>query len=263
MKYSIVLRVLAALLMTLAVEARADSVASKVKQGNLRYDQKMYDQALQLYNEALLEEPNRREVVYNLANTFYRQGKYKEAATELKKVTDASESAMRARAHYNLGNAFFKENQFQEAADQYTRVLQLDPKDRDAKYNLELALKKLEEQKQQSQSSKKDQKQDSNNEENKQDSGQQRSGQEKNQDSQQQQGQQPQQQDTRSKDQQQSPQKDDAPRTQDSGTKPLQPKGLSRQDAERILQAMDAKEREELMRQLQKVRRQVTRGRDW
>ena len=61
------------------------SVASKVQEGNLRYAQKMYEQALQLYNDALQDKPRQEELLYNIANTFYRLGKYPEATSELKK----------------------------------------------------------------------------------------------------------------------------------------------------------------------------------
>jgi Ca-activated chloride channel family protein len=226
--------------------ALADSVPSKVKQGNQRYDQKMYEQALQLYSEALQQQPDRREINYNLANTLYRLDKHREAATELKKAEGTNDSGLRRKAAYNLGNALFKAGQFQEAADQYTQVLQMDPGDVDAKYNLELALKKLEEQQKQKSQGKDDKKQD----QSKQDQSKQNPSE----------GQQSQEQ--QSKQDQKSAGRDESRQAEEK--RPLQdPKGLSRQDAERLLQAMEAKERQELERQLQKVRRGTVQGRDW
>ena len=51
-------------------------------------------------------------------------------------------------AVYNLGNTFLAQQQFQEAVSAYQRTLKLNPKDLDAKRNLELALLRLRQQKQ-------------------------------------------------------------------------------------------------------------------
>ena len=245
------------ILLAMVPAVHADSVPAKVRKGNQRYDQKMYEQALQLYSEALQQQPDRRELNYNLANTLYRMDKHYEAATEMKKAAGTENNELRRKAAYNLGNALFKAGQFQEAADQYTQVLHMDPGDVDAKYNLELALRKIEElQKQKSHD--KDKKQQDQSKDNqqqdqsKQDEEKPQQGKSQDNPSQQQKAQQDKQQSGRDE----SRQAEDSRRLQD-------PKGLTRQDAERLLQAMEAKEREELERQLLKVRRGTVRGRDW
>jgi Ca-activated chloride channel family protein len=48
-------------------------------------------------------------------------------------------------AFYNLGNAFFKKDKFKEAAEAYKRSLGLNPADKQAKWNLEIALQKQKE----------------------------------------------------------------------------------------------------------------------
>jgi Ca-activated chloride channel family protein len=238
--------ILSAILLSLVPAVHADSVPSKVKQGNRRYDQKMYEQALQLYSEALQQQPDRRELNYNLANTLYRMDKHGEAATEMKKAAGTENSDLRRKAAYNLGNALFKAGQFQQAADQYTQVLQMDPGDLDAKYNLELALRKIEEQQNQKSQDKDKKQQDQSKQ------GEDKEKQDQANPSQQQQ----------SKQDKQQPNRDESRQGEDT-RRPQDPKGLSRQDAERLLQAMEAKEREELERQLLKVRRGTVRGRDW
>jgi Ca-activated chloride channel family protein len=237
-----------------SLSLRAESLASKVKKGNVRYDQKMYDQALQIYSEALLEAPDRLELNYNLANTFYRQGKHKEAAAELKKAMEARDSTLQSRAHYNLGNTYFQAQQYQQAVEEYIKTLQVNPKDTDTKYNLELALKKLEEQKQQSQDKKQDQKQDPDKQQSQQDKDQKQENQKE---------QEQPSKDEPAKDQKANPQKEEQAKSQDANDAKFQPKDLSRQDAEKLLQAMETKEREELLRQLQKIRRSAVFGRDW
>jgi Ca-activated chloride channel family protein len=54
---------------------------------------------------------------------------------------------LKAQAFYNLGNAFFKKEKFKEAIEAYKRALALDPHDERAKWNLEIAERKQQEQK--------------------------------------------------------------------------------------------------------------------
>ena len=237
-----------------ATAMRADSTASKVKQGNLRYEQKMYDQALQQYSEALAAEPHRNEVRYNLGNTFYRQGKYTEAATELKRAYTTDNKGLQAKAHYNLGNTLYKANDFQGAVAEYTAALKANSRDPDAKYNLELALRKLEEQQQQQQDKQdKDQPDDKKKEDRK------SSGQEQKQkDS-------PRDQSKKEQDQQKSSAEKKQPeeQKQPAQTGASQGKEMDPKEAERLLQAMEAKERQEQLHQLQLLRRQKGLGKDW
>ena len=51
--------------------------------------------------------------------------------------------------YYNLGNALYKSGKYQECIDAYKNALRKMPGDMDAKHNLQLAMKKLEMQKQQ------------------------------------------------------------------------------------------------------------------
>jgi Ca-activated chloride channel homolog len=239
--------------------AQAESVASKVKQGNLRYDQKMYDQALQHYSEALAPDSNRTEIRYNLGNTLYRQGKFPEAATELRKAAGSTDPALQAKAHYNLGNALFRANDFQGALSEYTAALKIDSRDPDAKHNLELALRKLEEQKQ---PQKKDSKDQNKSDKDKQDD----SKQEKNKSSADSKQKEPPQKDSGEK---QDPQKSQPSPPSPGEEKQLNPpqqgqgKMMDPKEAERLLQAMEAKERQEQLHQLQLLRRQKSREKDW
>ncbi|MCI0597411.1 MAG: tetratricopeptide repeat protein, partial [candidate division Zixibacteria bacterium] len=66
-------------------------------------------------------------------------------------------------AHYNIGNGLFGAGKFAEAAGAFKKALEINPNDRDAKYNLELALKMLEEEKK-NQKNQKNQKQNQKNE---------------------------------------------------------------------------------------------------
>ena len=67
----------------------------------------------------------------------YRQGKYLEAADTYKKMlTEGQESA---QLYYNLGNCYYKLGENTQAILNYERALLLNPADRDARYNLQMA----------------------------------------------------------------------------------------------------------------------------
>lgn len=72
--------------------------------------------------------------------------RWKEAEEHLKEALKGlPKSKVRERAwvHYNLGNLYFARKRWSEAAEAYKETLRLVPDDRDAKWNLELVLRKL------------------------------------------------------------------------------------------------------------------------
>lgn len=102
------------------------------------YEHQRYDEAARHY-EKLSTENTGNEVMFNLGDSYYKQGKYQEAYnayTEI--VTDDSE--LEAKKLYNMGNAQMMQGQYQEAEKLYERSLKLH-EDSDARHNLELAKK--------------------------------------------------------------------------------------------------------------------------
>ncbi len=159
--------------------------------GNTAYQEDSFEEALKLYKEAEVERPQEPFLDYNIASTLHQQAKYAEAVERYSKALYADDPALQADAYYNIGNSLFRSDMFAEAIQAYQKALELMPDDLDAKYNLELARKKLKEQAQQQQSE--DQQQDQ----------QQDQEQQENQDQQEQQQQDQQQQDQQNQDQQQ------------------------------------------------------------
>ncbi len=94
------------------------------------------------------QDPYRKGVAY------YRSRNY-EAAEEMFRQSTRPEVA--SSAGYNLGNALVQQNKLQEAIEAYEDVLKKWPDHKEAKENLELVKKMLEQQKQQNQQDEKDQ----------------------------------------------------------------------------------------------------------
>jgi Ca-activated chloride channel family protein len=89
---------------------------------------------------------------YNAGNAYYRMRRYADAAVRYR-LAAAGPPAVRQPSVFNLGNALVRAAEeapergqlLLDAIAAYEEALRLDPTDHDAKWNLELALKRLEE----------------------------------------------------------------------------------------------------------------------
>ncbi|MEW5978192.1 MAG: tetratricopeptide repeat protein [Acidobacteriota bacterium] len=240
-----------------------DHASSKNEQGNRLYEQQDYDGALQAYVEAQVDRRHQQVLSYNLANALYRMKKYPEAIKELDKVVSLNDSKLKQQAYYNLGNGFFQTGQFQQAVEAYVKALELNPDDQEAKYNLELALKKLQENpKQKEQSSRKDPQSDP---QESRDQGNKRSPESDKAKT-----------EEKKSEQESKPSPDQSSRASQESTsapqqQPSQPepkdspraKGMDPSQAMRILDALNDQEKSELRKQALKVQRERKTEKDW
>jgi Ca-activated chloride channel family protein len=89
---------------------------------------------------------------YNAGNAYYRMKRYEVAAARYR-VAASGPAALRQESVFNLGNALVRAAEeapergqlLLDAVGAYEEALRLDPTDQDAKWNLELALKRLDE----------------------------------------------------------------------------------------------------------------------
>lgn len=201
----------------------AADVRSLVRKGNSFYHRQRFEEALALYQQAEVLEPDNLGIHYNLGNTYYRLNRHSEAISELSLATVSRNPKARAQAFYNLGNAFYRLGRLDEALNAYKLALLVNPRDRQAKENFEFCLRK----KQQSQQS------DS--------TPQPQSG---------------------SGRQQQQPSGQNESDRQRSQARSGAGGQLDREQAERVLQAVQQKERE-AQKQARRVKTQRQVGKDW
>jgi tetratricopeptide (TPR) repeat protein len=129
----------------------------RTEKGNAEYVEGKNDAALENYQKAQAVAPEAPQLHYDLGNVLYRQENWAGAAEAYQHALGAAGPELVPRAAFNLGNALYKDEKFDEAAKAYMRSLKAQPKDADAKHNLEMALRALEAQKQQQKQNPKDQ----------------------------------------------------------------------------------------------------------
>ena len=227
--------------------ARADNPHELVKQGNKSVAEKQLDDALTRYLEAkAMVDSTRPEIDYNLGGVYARKGDLERADSLYNSLPEDARRELRSRAAYNRGTAYANAQQFDKAVPNFIDALRLNPKDQDAKMNLELALRKMQEQQQQQQQN---QDQQDNQDKEKQDQQQQQQSDEGDQDQQDQQPQQDQQeQDEEDQQDQQNPQQNEDEQQQDQ---------QEQQQPQQSQQEMDKELAERLLDQLQQDEKQL------
>lgn len=234
-----------------ASSAYAQKEKKRVRQGNSEYEDGNFQDAEKEYRKALMEKPGYAKGTFNLGDAMYEQENYEESNKLFTEVVERSANAdQKASAYYNLGNTFMKETKFQESVEAYKNSLRLKPDDANAKYNLEYARKKLNEQQQQQQ-----QKQDKNQDQENKD--QDKKDQDKK----------DQEQDQKDNDKKDQDKKDQNKADQEKDQQQKQqPQQISKQDAQRMLDALKNDEKKTLQK-LQKEKAKAVKGRksdiDW
>lgn len=141
----------AALLWCGGVSAQQHPERRHLRAGNRSYEAQEYAAGAEAFREALAKEPSSFAAAFNLADALYKQGDYAGAAEVLGALAERSDltPGQRAKVFHNLGNDMFAQQKLKEAVDFYKQSLRENPADLETKYNLAYVQKLLEEQQQQ------------------------------------------------------------------------------------------------------------------
>lgn len=129
-----------------AISACTSSVADYNNQGNDDFAKAAYDDALEEYGAAKVEDSTLAHPYYNSGNAYHNKGDFKQAIDQTQEALRRADDDLAQQALYNLGNSYFLTEDWAAAIKAYQDALVLDPDDQNAKYNLELALKQVERQ---------------------------------------------------------------------------------------------------------------------
>lgn len=182
-----------------------------IRKGNKAYEEKNYSEAEVFYKKAKEIQPELFQVRKNLGSALYRMDNFESSANEFTEYTVAARNEKEtSEALYNLGNALLQAGEYQKSIETYKQSLRSNPGNNEARYNLQIAQEML----------------------NKQQNGGGGGG-----------GQQQQQQQQQQQEQQQQ-QNDDNQENQEQQQAQPQEQQLSKEDAERLLQALENEEKE-------------------
>lgn len=128
----------------------------ELERGNRHYRAGRFPEAVREYEAALRKGVNSPELYYNLGTALLQLGRVEEADQHFQRAAQARDPALRQRVHFNQGYRYLEagrrggENavqQLEAAIESYKHALRISPDDPDAKWNLELALREQEKQK--------------------------------------------------------------------------------------------------------------------
>lgn len=206
-----------------------------------KYKEGDFFEAEQNFKKALESAPESFVANFNLGDALYKQEKYEDAINHFQSsLNDAQNDLAKAKVHHNIGNALLKSNKIKESIEAYQTALKHNPDDADTKYNLSYALSLLNNEDQQQNNEQDEQQQDEN--QNNQDEQQQNNDDQKN-------------------DQQNQPQ--DQESRQENKQQQQQEEKISKQDAERILDALRNNEKDLQKELRKKTGRPVKTDKDW
>jgi Ca-activated chloride channel homolog len=132
------------------IQATAQSERKFVRRGNREFDDKKYQEAEIQYRKALEKSPSSAPATFNLGNAQYRQKQFDAAAKSYAELAGKGTAPEYTPGeYYNLGNALYKSGKYKECIEAYKNALKKSPGDMDAKHNLQLAMRKLQQQQQQ------------------------------------------------------------------------------------------------------------------
>lgn len=135
--------------------------------GEEAFKQGDYLQASEYYREKLHKSPNDPQLHYNYGTATYKNNMFDDAVDAFTKALKSDDVELQKKAYYNRGNSYYQKgvevqqadpeitlNQWKQAVSSFESALQLDPDDADARHNLDIIQKQLEELEQQQQQQK-------------------------------------------------------------------------------------------------------------
>lgn len=201
-----------------------------IREGNKEFANENFEKSELSYRKAVELAKAPFKASFNVGDALYKQEKYEEAAKQFEQLSESEiDKAAKGYMYHNLGNSMLQSSKLEESIEAYKDALRNNPNDLETKYNLAFAQDKLKEQQQQEQQNKDNKDQDQNKDQENKDN-----------------------QDQQNKDQENKENKDKQDQNQDQNKnnqdkqqqQQQQPNQISKEDAARILQALQNQEKD-------------------
>lgn len=146
------------ILLPITVVAQVNSTKHErnfIREGNKMYSEKRYADAEKAYQKALQENESSLIAKFNLATTYLRQanvndttknGLLDQSMNMLNEVAATADNALASKAYYDLGNIYYNQKNYAASVEYYKNALRKNPDDNKARENLRLAQKQLKDQ---------------------------------------------------------------------------------------------------------------------
>ncbi|MDD9887710.1 MAG: tetratricopeptide repeat protein, partial [Candidatus Marinimicrobia bacterium] len=105
--------------------------------GMNHYENQEFEAAQQYYESVLMERGNNPEAHFGRGASSFQRGDLETAKQSFEQSLKSEDASLQAKAMYNLGNTFYQNQKTEEALAFYRKALELDPTDKEAKYNYE------------------------------------------------------------------------------------------------------------------------------
>jgi Ca-activated chloride channel family protein len=214
------------------ISAYGQNERKVIRDGVRAYDEGEYAKAEVQFRKAENINQESYEADFNTGAALYGQEKYEETVKQYESLlAQADDTEKTAQIWHNIGNSLLEAQQYEPSIEAYKNSLRKDPADEDTRYNLAYAKQKLKEQQQQQQQQDQDQdkNQDKNQDQQEQDKDKENDQQEQDKNEDQEDQQEPEQEQDKNEDQQE---QQPAPRE------------ISKEDAERMLKAIQQQEKD-------------------
>ena len=99
-------------------DASGQSARQLVAKGNIAFGQAKYDQALDAYQQASVDQPDNPLIYFNKAAVYYEQQDYQKAMQACETAAIKTQGlTLEAKGKYNLGQCYFQQGQKQQDND--------------------------------------------------------------------------------------------------------------------------------------------------
>ena len=162
MKNNILFCFFISILASYNIYAQSENYAKFYNKGN-KFIENNFEEAEKNFRVAIDDSLSDLRATFNLSNKYYSEGLYDEAISrQIESTNLAKNKSEKHKAFHNLGNSLMKKDMCSEAVLAYKNALRNNPSDDETRYNLALA-KKCEEEQRNDDQNKDDQNKDNEN----------------------------------------------------------------------------------------------------
>ena len=97
-----------------------------------------FDKAIQYYESTLAKGGAADKAHFGIGSSALSQGNMEMAMDAFERALNTEDDALKSKAYYNMGNTLFNMKRNEESLAFYRKALELNPDDKDAKYNYEM-----------------------------------------------------------------------------------------------------------------------------